>query len=75
MFIDHDGGNHQSTYAHVWPYPDAQGAVGIPFKSVVDVGTWTIYYSDRARDFMSDQRRDLSELNETAMALRYLLGG
>ena len=49
MFIDHDGqSSHQSTYAHVWPYPDAQGAVGIPFKSVVDVGTWTIYYSDRA---------------------------
>ena len=49
MFIDHDGqDNHMTTFSNVWPYFDANGAVVLPYKAVIDVGTWMVFYSDRA---------------------------
>ena len=33
LFIDHDGQRNQATtFNHVYPYPDAQGAVRLPFN-------------------------------------------
>ena len=49
MFIDHNGAqNHITLFSHIWPYPDQDGAIGLPFKAVMDVGSWMLFYSDRA---------------------------
>ena len=49
MFIDHDGqDSFATTFAHLQPYVDAQGAFGLPFNALLDPATFEYVYADRA---------------------------
>lgn len=47
FYIDHDGEyGFATTFENLWPYPDDNGAFGLPWNAIVDPATWNYEYAD-----------------------------